>query len=282
VVERVAEAVERSVQAVGDVAAGVLEGGGCAIADGLARLGPVGRWAGGTASGLLNIAGAVLSGAIGIVGGLVAGIVRLIGGAATLDRRLAARGAIRIGSSVAGAIVLVGGTTLAALQRLVLAERRARPLSAEERAALRSVFGDSVSLHDVRIVEGRSGAFGANRRPFTLGNVVYLKDHDPVAQRDVLVHEVVHVWQYQHEGPRYTAEALGAQVRYGWAGRGAYDWRAELARGRTAWADLNKEAQGRLVQDAFAEGAASCGPVADDALAAIRSRRSRRWTARLG
>jgi hypothetical protein len=280
--ERVAGAVERVVQVVGDVGAGTFEGAGCAIADGLGRLGGPGRWLGGVLSGLLNVLGAATSGAVGIVGGVLAGIVRLLGGAATLDRGLAGRGAIRIGSSAVGAVVLVGGSAVAALQRLVVAERPARPLSAEETSVLRGVFADSVSLHDVRLVEGRSGVFGANRRPFTLGNLVYLKDHDPLEQRDVLVHELVHVWQYQHEGPRYTAEALGAQVRYGWAGRGAYDWRAELARGRTAWSELNKEAQGRLVQDAFTDGAASCGSIADDALATLRAARSRRWSARLG
>ena len=95
---------------------------------------------------------------------------------------------------------------------------------------LAKVFGGSVALYNVRIVEGRSGVFGANQRPFTLGNTIYMKRTEPARFADMLVHEVVHVWQYQHLGPRYTAD-LGAQARYGEEGRAPSHWEAGLARG---------------------------------------------------
>jgi hypothetical protein len=61
----------------------------------------------------------------------------------------------------------------------------------------------------------------------------------------VLVHECAHVWQYQHLGPRYAFDAVWAQLR---RGRSAYDWAAELGRGRQ-WRDFNREAQAEFLQD---------------------------------
>ena len=280
-VESAASAVERAVQDLGDAVAGCVETPGGVLADALGRAGPVGRWLGGVGAGILNVVGVLVSGAAGIIGGVPAGALRLVGGIATLDRKLVGRGATGIASSVGGAVLLLAGTTLAALQRVVGAERPARPLTPAERVLLRGVFERSVALRDVRLVEGRSGAFGANGRPFTLGNTIYLKDLDLAAHPDVLVHEVVHVWQYQHEGPRYATDALGAQVRYGWAGRGAYDWEAEVARGRTSWGQLNKEAQGSFVQELWASGSSAPGPMADDALRTVRARRSWRLSSRI-
>jgi hypothetical protein len=231
-------------------------------------------------AGLLNVVGATIAGVAGILGGVPAGVIRILGGVVAWDRRLLLRGAAGLASSIGGALVLLAGTAVASVQRLVGAEAAARPLSKDERTMLRVVFGDSLSYVNVRIVEGRSGAFGANDRPFTLGNTIYLKDVDLEERPDVLVHEVVHVWQYQHEGPRYTTDALGAQVLYGYRGRGAYDWQAELARGRTAWTEFNKEAQGSFIQEAWRS--ADQSELAADATAAVRGRRTLRLSGRVG
>ena len=210
-----------------------------------------------------------------------AGLLRVLGGVVVWDRRLVVRGAAGAGSSIGGAVVLLAGTVVASVQRLVGAEAPARPLSQDERVMLRKVFGDSLAYVNVRIVQGRSGAFGVNQRPFTLGNTIYLKDVDLAERPDVLVHEVVHVWQYQHEGPRYTTDALGAQVLYGYRGRGAYDWEAELARGRTSWTEFNKEAQGSFIQEVWKSGEDHT-PLAVDAAATLRSRRTLRLSGRMG
>jgi hypothetical protein len=115
-----------------------------------------------------------------------------------------------------------------------------------------SVFRGSVALDRVRVVPGPAGLFDVNDRPFTLGNTIYLKGR---TSPKLLVHECVHVWQYQHRGPRYAYDALMAQRRLG---QGAYDWRAELARGK-AWADFNAEAQAEYVADHWAEGSPMSG-----------------------
>ena len=66
---------------------------------------------------------------------------------------------------------------------------------------------------------------------------------------DLLVHESVHAWQFQHAGPRYAAEALWAQWRLGLAR--AYDWQREIADGRAEWMDFNREAPAQFIQDLY-------------------------------
>lgn len=275
--------VEGVALAAGFAVADAVELVGAGLDAGLARLGPVGRWAGRSLMGMTDLGGALVSGAVGIVVGTPAGVVRVLVGLLLVDRPLVRRGAIGVVAPVAGAVVVLLGRLVAAVQRVVGAEAPARPLTVEEEGLLREVFGSSVGYRVVRVVQGRSGAFGTNARPFTLGSTIYLKDVDPVARADVLVHEVVHVWQHQHEGPRYAAEALGAQVVYGWKGRGAYDWEADLTRGRTAWRDFNKEAQGSFVQHLWAGEAPAVGrpELAAETLAEVRGWRTWRPSARL-
>lgn len=154
---------------------------------------------------------------------------------------------------LAGAVVLALGRLVSVVQRVSPSlQGPARPLTAGEREVLRLVLADAVDLDDIRVVDGRAGLFDVVPNPFTLGTTIYLKGRrDP----GLLVHEAVHVWQYRTRGARYTMDALAAQARYGTAPvGGAYDWRAELRRGRTRWRDLNAEAQAQVVQDVWDEG----------------------------
>lgn len=166
------------------------------------------------------------------------------------------RGAITARSRwlhLAGAVVLALGRSVSSVQRLSPSlQAPARPLTADERAVLRPVLADGTALDDIRIIDGRAGLFDVVPHPFTLGTTIYLKGRRAPG---LLVHEAVHVWQYRTRGARYTVEALGAQARYGTARvGGAYDWRAEVRRGRTRWRDLNAEAQAQFVQELWEEG----------------------------
>ncbi|MDD7939114.1 hypothetical protein PHK61_11880 [Actinomycetospora lutea] len=169
--------------------------------------------------------------------------------ARAIVRRLPISGA----AVVAGAVVLTAGRLVASVQRRWPSlQGPARPLTAGERAILQLVLDDAVALDDLRIVDGRAGLFDLVPHPFTLGTTIYLKGR---WSPGLLVHEAVHVWQYRTRGARYTVDALAAQARSGTARvGGAYDWRAELRRGRTRWRDLNAEAQAQFVQDLWDEG----------------------------
>jgi len=179
-----------------------------------------------------------------------------------------------IGASIAGAILLILGTLVSMLQRLLLLQGPVRALSKTEEESLRKIFGDSLALHKVRIIAGRSGLFGLNTRAFTLGNTIYMKSFTAT---DVLVHECVHVWQYQHFGPRYAIEALTAQYQRGSA---AYDWQAEAARGKSDWREFNREAQAQLIQDVWLRGVSTLdekhSQLVTAALTSLRAKKSMR------
>jgi hypothetical protein len=235
------------VETLADALADLLETAGNAASDALG-----GRWLGGVLAGCGNLGGAVIKAAAAVVSGAAAAAVRLLGGVLYLDARLLGRGIAGLASSAAGAAVYLAGVLVALAHRVGGLEAHARPLTADERRLLRAVFGDALALFNVRIVEGKAGVFDVNDRAFVLGNTIYCKRTDPRARPDILVHECVHVWQYQAIGARYTTDALGVQALRGAA---AYDWQAELARGRSRWDDFNKEAQAQLIQDLWRQRA---------------------------
>jgi hypothetical protein len=107
-----------------------------------------------------------------------------------------------------------------------------------------------VALEKIRLVEGRAGLFGLNPRPFTLGYTIYLKDRDVSQEPALLVHECTHVWQYEHVGSSYTAEAVGAQ----WFVDDAYSWEKEIGRDNTEWVSFNREAQASFLEDIYVHG----------------------------
>ena len=177
---------------------------------------------------------------LGLAGGIVAGIIQMIGGIWSLDWPLIRKALLGMAASAAGFFLVFGGSLLGLLQSIVPLQWGKRRLSKQEEIILRRVYRRSVALRNVRIIEGFAGVFSLNADPFTLGNIIYVKDHDLSKEPALLVHECAHVWQYQHRGARYSADAVGAQ----WSlGDDAYDWEKELNAGVTRWQDFNGEAE---------------------------------------
>lgn len=262
VVDTAAEVVGEVVETAGDIVADFVETAGNAAQDGLNAVGDaIGKeggplpatlaWVGGVIAGVTNLVSSVIKGVFGIVGGVVSGLIRMVGGFLVLDFRLVLKGEIDIGSSIAGAVILIAGAGLSLGQR-VFGVQKERALTKAEREMLTPIFFNSLSLYNIRIIEGESGLFGVNDAPFTLGNTVYMKDKDPDVHPEILVHECVHVWQYQNMGSRYTMDALGAQAIYG--RQNAYVWEDELGRGNSDWRDFNKEAQAEFIEDVWLDG----------------------------
>ena len=105
-------------------------------------------------------------------------------------------------------------------------------------------------MYNVRLIEGWSGIYGVNDRAFTLGNTIYLKNHNPSKEPDLPVHECLHVWQYQNTGAPYISEAIAAQ----WFVEDSYKWEKEIKRGKNQWVEFNKEAQAQFFQDIYTDG----------------------------
>jgi len=131
---------------------------------------------------------------------------------------------------------------------------RLRSLAEDEIIHAAEIFGAAIDYGAVRVTRGSLlAAFSAtatgnriNLQPAHFaGDTLTLND----AGMSVLIHELAHVWQYQHFGLRYIASSLGAQVR-AWVAtgsrRGAYDWRGALHR---PWAHWNAEQQAQCISD---------------------------------
>lgn len=256
-VDAVAGAMDSAANAVGEVVSDTVESAGNAVEDtidatvGKTRvLGPVLGWIGGLVSDALDLAGAVCKGSFGIVGGVCAGSIRVIAGIVGLNGRLLLRGLGDVGSSIVGAVLVVGGKAIALVQSCLLLEARERRLTAAEVQLLQRVFRGSVACYNVRLVEGRSGLFALGGRAFTLGNTIYLQGRDVSCRPELLVHECAHVWQYHHVGARYASDALWAQMFI----EDAYNWEKEIRRGNDHWTCFNKESQAALLEDVYTSG----------------------------
>lgn len=257
-VSAVADAVEDVVEEVGEAVGTGVEAVGDAIDDGLSWLGEhtgavggaVFGWLGGVISGAFHLVGSLIKGAFGIIGGVIGGLIRVLGGILTLNGSMILEGLGDIFSSVFGGIVVILGKAVAFVQ-VIIAVGRDRPLTDEEKRQLRRAFRDSLNYYVVRVVEGHAGLFqiGANR--FVLGNTIYFKKSE--VKIEYLVHESVHVWQYQNGGARYTTDNIYAQVTEdGFNEPDVYV--REIDAGKTEWDEFHPEAQAELIEGVWMEG----------------------------
>jgi hypothetical protein len=133
-----------------------------------------------------------------------------------------------------------------------------RSLNDDEMEELEALFASSVDLTRVRITRVDPLSFVA---PKTIGDTVHLRaDWGLFAGeglalsakgRSILVHELVHVWQYQNGGLSYIPASLWAQhvafLRTG-SRSGAYRWRRAAA-ADLPWERWNPEQQAQAIQD---------------------------------
>ena len=280
IVDAAAEVVEDVVNAVTEAVADVVETVGNAIGDffhwlaGRAENIPgIGgaiaaalRWVGNSISAVFEFASSVIKAVGSIIGSAVAGLMRIVGGILSLNGRLILEGLGDIVSGVIiGPVLLILGKLVAAVQTIIPVQGRRRPLTEAERQMLARVYRNGLALYNLRIVDNTAGVFSVNSTPFTLGNTIYLKGEnvdpsDPSANEHVLVHESVHVWQYQHEGTSYVGNAIGAQTFFP-ATNTVSGWQVEISNGRLRWVDFNKEAQSWFVEDVYRFGELISGAV---------------------
>ncbi len=173
----------------------------------------------------------------------------------------------------AAALVVVKSASV--VQAAIGVQGPPRELSQEEKELLRKVYGKSINVDVIRVVEGGSGLLTQTNDAITLGNTIHLAAGKKLTP-DLLAHEVGHVWQYQQGGTDYMLKALWGQL----IGEG-YDTSKPLARGDD-FAKWNPEQQAQLVQDLVRSGYfgpfATLPPgvtkeVAEAALASIRAGR---------
>ena len=264
VVDTAADVVQAVVGTAGDVVTDVVETAGNIASDGLQASGfPVAAWLGGVINGTTNLIGAEIKLVFGIVSGVAGGVIRIAGGLLCWNGKLVFKGMLDIATGFVGGVGYFLGTLISLFQKVWLLQGKERPLTKAEKDRLRRVFQNSISLHNIRVVEGSSCILGNESFATTIGNTIYTRsiNLDDPRNDSVLVHECTHVWQYQNLGSRYVADALGAQLllpnKNGRRGV-AYNWEVtEVNRGNTDWNEFNKEGQAQFIQDVWNKGALS-------------------------
>ncbi|NRB65542.1 MAG: hypothetical protein HRU40_21420 [Saprospiraceae bacterium] len=125
---------------------------------------------------------------------------------------------------------------------------KTRGLKPEERSAAQGIFGDSICWDRVRIDEQ---AFIGTRR----SGICYVSGYTinlwgPISQ-ELLIHELMHVWQFHHQGLAYIPRALRAYYsREGYNYGGVRQLREMAAKGKTLM-DFNYEQQGDIIADYY-------------------------------
>lgn len=123
-----------------------------------------------------------------------------------------------------------------------------RPLYGWERKLARELFGDSLYLDRVRIDE--SAFAGPRQGRFCYVSCCTVNSWGPM-QNSLLIHELVHVWQYQHLGLVYIPRALSAQhFGAGYDYGGVAKLRDYRQKGRRLL-DFNYEQQADIVADYY-------------------------------
>jgi len=143
---------------------------------------------------------------------------------------------------------------------------RSRSLDDGERKSARDIFADSLDLDVVRIVTTPVAA-----APTTLGDYVRTSGAMSTA---TLIHELTHVWQYQHGGGAYISDSLCRQVA-AWASTGsrnaAYELTGVVHEGKR-FSDYTAEQQATIVETYYTDPAMRADPVYQALIDEVRQR----------
>ena len=215
---------------------------------------PIVKWINGILLGIVTVISAIIKSMAGIIGSGVSSILFLINTLISFSIEPVLNGVTNLLITIAGGIISVLSNLFILIARVMGLLSEGRPLSEDEKNILREVFRTSLNPNKLRIAYLPFW----NKYFFALHNTIYTPHKDQSIPPHLLVHESVHVWQYHHEGTKYLAEALLAQIQYGIKNipGNAYDWTAELSRGKTDWQDFNKEAAAQFIEEIWNEGVA--------------------------
>jgi len=150
----------------------------------------------------------------------------------------------------AGLILLIADLTPVSLFYETIMDfikTRSRPMSAEEIRIAQSVFGDRIPL---QLVSMDAYSWPVRKRRASAYVSFHTINFDQQLQLHTLIHELVHIWQYERYGIVYISEAIWAQK---WGGGYDYGGLAALeqySQGRGLEA-FNFEQQADIIEDYF-------------------------------
>lgn len=124
-----------------------------------------------------------------------------------------------------------------------------RALTRDERSLAQSVFGKSIDYDRVRLLPTQLLKYR------TVGNAIRIPVDFTIGDElaaETFIHELTHVWQYQHSGTSYISISLGTQlaasIRHG---SRAFAYGYEIRPGQTFF-DFTPEQQAFIVENYFA------------------------------
>ncbi len=125
---------------------------------------------------------------------------------------------------------------------------RTRKLNEQELRIAKSIFGNTLPYERIRVDE--SAYIGPRQGRFCYVSFFTLNSWGKITPA-LLIHELTHVWQYQHLGIRYIPRALAAQRTtsgYNYGGEAALEQAITSGKGL---AFFNLEQQADLVEDYY-------------------------------
>ncbi len=167
-------------------------------------------------------------------------------------RASARRGLVRTVQFVLEVLDLAGAPEIFALAWRIVT--RTSPLTGEEIAAAAAVLGPrAMRYQDIRVAQGGilRWIFAKNgQRAFATFHTINLPEQGEHQRSkvEIVVHEIVHVYQYERAGSRYLAEAILAQREEGY-GYGGVEGLVDAIRKGKQIANFNREQQAQIVQD---------------------------------
>jgi hypothetical protein len=124
-----------------------------------------------------------------------------------------------------------------------------RPLLEAERHTLREVFGPSLALDPIRIVETHW-----LNAPTVLGNRIRMRPGFAFTgwHCSVLIHEAMHLWQFQHHGTGYITDSVYHNLRSLWrTGRRTLAYMNYQLHTESRLRDFTAEQQATIIADHY-------------------------------
>jgi len=130
-----------------------------------------------------------------------------------------------------------------------------RSLNPEEIKLAKSVFGNSINYRLVRLDEAAKTVDWTkqikgfkNPRPFTTFHTI---NSWGKLEKDTLIHELTHIWQYEHGGAKYIPEALAVNGKdSGYDYKGVSNLRKLRAAGK-GMSSFDPEKQAKIVEEYY-------------------------------
>lgn len=126
----------------------------------------------------------------------------------------------------------------------------ARKLHSEERRLAATIFKGSLDYDRVRINENR--IFGTRKGKIVYASIRSVNSYYPLDRR-TLIHELVHIWQYQKFGVSYIVRSLAAQLSPGAYAYGKEAFFRDWLLGRAEMKELNYEQQASAVEEFYSQ-----------------------------